>query len=359
MSTDGEWLEQLDLDRLARWMTEAGLGAGLISHPRRLAGGTQNLIVRFWFADREFVLRKAAGTAYANGSETMRREARVLAALADTSVPHARLIAACPDEEPLGGAFYLMEPVEGFNVSMDMPEPHASDPAVRRSMGFALIDGLAELRKVDYRTVGLADFGNPEGFLERQVSRWRSQLLSYAKYDGWPGGAELPDVDRIGDWLELHRPHTFKPGIQHGDYHIKNVLYQYGSPRLAAIVDWELTTIGDPMIDLGWLVATWREADGSPGGTPIVIEPWGGFPTADELVAYYHERTGEDVSHAHWYSVFACYKLALILEGTFARACAGKADADLGKTFHMNSCKLLKRAAAWITRGEDHVSLQS
>lgn len=340
-------LASIDFARLARWMREQGLPAGEVSEQSLLAGGTQNLIVRFRCAEREYVLRKAAGTAYANGSETMRREARVLAALAGTRVPHARLIAACPDEAVLGGAFYLMEPVEGFNVGIAMPEPHASQPAMRRAMGLALVDGLAALRQVDFVAAGLGDFGNPEGFLQRQVSRWREQLESYARYPGWPGSSALPQVDAVGRWLEQHMPASFQPGILHGDYHIKNVLFRNDSPALAAIIDWELSTIGDPMIDLGWLLATWREQDGQAQGSPIVIEPWQGFPTAAELVAYYGERTGADVSQAHWYGVFACYKLALLLEGTFARACAGKAEPELGQRFHNNAINLLLRAARW------------
>lgn len=340
-------LDAIDFAKLARWMQTQGLTDGEVSGQTLLAGGTQNLIVRFACAGREFVLRKAAGTAYANGNETMRREARVLAALANTSVPHARLIAACPDDEVLGGAFYLMEPIDGFNVGIGMPEPHASQAAMRRAMGFALVDGLVALRQVDHVTVGLADFGNAEGFLVRQVDRWRSQLESYAKYPGWPGSTELPQVDAVGCWLVQHMPQRFQPGIQHGDYHIKNVLFCNDSPALAAIIDWELCTIGDPMIDLGWLLATWRDSGDPTHGSPIVIEPWDGFPTADEMVAYYGERTGADVSQAHWYGVFACYKLALLLEGTFARACAGKVDRDLGLRFHNNTINLLLRAARW------------
>lgn len=348
MSETDERLASIDYEALARWMHGHGLGSGPVSEQTLLAGGTQNLIVRYRYGGREFVLRKAAPTAYANGNDTMRREAQVLAALAGTAVPHARLIAACAGDEVLGGAFYLMEPVDGFNVGMGMPEPHASQPAWRRAMGFALVDGLAALRQVDYLAAGLADFGNPEGFLQRQVGRWRSQLESYARYESWPGMAALPQVDDVGRWLDQHMPQSFQPGIQHGDYHIKNVLFCNDSPALAAIIDWELSTIGDPMIDLGWLLATWREQGEADHGSPIAIEPWEGFPSAGELVAYYGERTGADISNAHWYGVFACYKLALLLEGTFARACAGKADASLGSCFHNNACNLLQRAARLI-----------
>lgn len=348
MSPVDNRLNKIDLGALASWMAQQGLGRGRIEQPRLLAGGTQNLIVQFSLQQRPFVLRKAAASAYANGSETMRREARVLAALASTDVPHAHLIAACAEEDVLGGAFYLMEPVDGFNVSVGMPKLHGSDPRLRRRMGFALVDGLAALRRVDYRAVGLEDFGRPDGFLERQVSRWRSQLESYQHYPGWPGSANLPEVDAIGTWLDRQRPQTFKPGILHGDYHIKNVLYRNTAAGLAAIIDWELATIGDPMIDLGWLLATWRDADGAAGGTPIVIEPWQGFPSATELVSYYAQCTGEDVSNARWYGVFACFKLALLLEGTYARACAGNVDSGVGREFHARAVALLRRAREWI-----------
>ena len=347
MNDAQERLASIDFLRLNRWLLAQGLADGEVQGPTLLAGGTQNLIVRFRCGGRAFVLRKAAGTAYANGSETMRREARILAALAGTDVPHARLIAACEDDAVLGGAFYLMEPVEGFNVGMGMPEPHASQPAMRRAMGFALIDGLAALRRVDPVAAGLSDFGHLDGFLERQVSRWRTQLESYARYEGWPGANGLPQVEAVGRWLEQHMPKGFTPGILHGDYHIKNVLFRPDSPALAAIVDWELSTVGDPMIDLGWLMATWRGQGADDPGSPIEIEPWSGFPTAAELVDCYAERTGADVSQARWYGVLACYKLGLLLEGTFARSCAGKADPALGQRFHHNAVNLLQRAARW------------
>ena len=348
MSDAQERLAFIDFVRLGHWLQAQGLADGEVQGPTLLAGGTQNLIVRFRCGGRVFVLRKAAGTAYANGSETMRREARILAALAGTDVPHARLIAACEDDAVLGGAFYLMEPVEGFNVGMGMPEPHASQPAMRRAMGFALIDGLAALRRVDPVAVGLSDLGHLDGFLERQVGRWRTQLESYARYEGWPGANGLPQVEAVGRWLEQHMPKGFTPGILHGDYHIKNVLFRPDSPALAAIVDWELSTVGDPMIDLGWLMATWRGQGADDPGSPIEIEPWSGFPTAAELVDCYAERTGADVSQARWYGVLACYKLGLLLEGTFARSCAGKADQALGQRFHNTAVNLLQRAARWI-----------
>jgi aminoglycoside phosphotransferase (APT) family kinase protein len=342
-------LDLLDFDRLQLWMDRQGLERGPIEEVTQLTGGSQNVIVKFLRGGRWFVLRRPPASPRMDGSETMRREARVLKALAGTDVPHAPLIAACADNEVLGAAFYLMEPVEGFNPAVGLPLLHAGDPQVRRRMGLAMIDGLAALAKLDFRAKGLTDLGKPEGFLERQVGRWHSQLEGYEEYEGWPGTADLPGVDRVGAWLVANQPHAFKPGIMHGDYHLKNVMFRLDSPELAAIVDWELTTIGDPLIDLGWLVATWRGPGGAIEGTPIVIEPWEGFPEASELVERYGEQTGTDVSAIRWYSVFACYKLASLLEGTYARACAGKAPMETGERLHGNAVRLFSRAFKWIT----------
>ena len=121
-------------------------------------------------------------------------------------------------------------------------------------------------------------------------------------------------------------------------------MYRFDAPRLAAIVDWELTTIGDPLLDLGWLLATWPEGEGS----DVTVTPWEGFPSADELIAHYAEQTTRDLSRIHWYGVLACYKLGIILEGTYARACAGKALKAIGDQLHASTIGLLERANRWI-----------
>ena len=333
----------VDLDRLAAWMDGEGLGDGAIGEVESLAGGSQNILLRFCRAGRAYVLRRPPAHPRPESSETMRREARVLAALAGTEVPHPALIAACGDEKVLGAAFYLMEPVDGFcATAAPLPLPHATDPAMRHAMGLALVDGAAALARVNHRAVGLEGFGRPEGFLERQVPRWSKQLGGYAMLAGWPGPGGLPGVERVAAWLEDHRPAASPAGILHGDYSIGNVLYRRDGPGLAAIVDWELATIGDPLVDLGWILATWRDAEDDIG--VLKVEPFDGFPTPDELVARYAERSGRDVGRIDWYVVLACFKLAIILEGSFARACAGLAPRVTGERLHTAAVRLLARA---------------
>ncbi len=340
--------EIVDLAVLAEWMDGRGLASGPLEGVESLSGGTQNVLLRFTRAGRVFVLRRPPPHLRKNSNETMRREARVLAAIADTDVPHPRLIAACPEEDVIGAAFYLMEPVEGFNPTAGLPDFHAGDPAVRHAMGLSLVDGIAALGAVDYRAVGLEGFGRPEGYLERQVSRWRSQLESYAEFDGYPG-PEIPGVEEVAAWLDAHRPASFDPGILHGDYHLANVMYRYDAPDLAAIVDWELSTVGDPLLDLGWLLATWPASD-APSAASIGVQPWEGFPSADELVARYAERTTRSLDAIAWYAVLACYKLGIILEGTHARACAGKAPKTTGDVLHATTLGLFERAQKFMAQ---------
>jgi aminoglycoside phosphotransferase (APT) family kinase protein len=338
--------EHVDLERLSAWMDAQALPAGPVREARLLSGGTQNILLRFERGGRDFVLRRPPPHLRRNSNETMRREARVLAAIADTGVPHPRLIAACPDEDVIGAAFYLMEPIEGFNPTTGLPPLHASDPAIRRRMGFALVEGIAALGAIDYQRVGLEGFGKPEGYLERQVSRWRAQLESYGEFEGY-AGPDIPGVERVAEWLERHRPRTFQPGILHGDYHLSNVMYRPDGPELAAIVDWELSTIGDPLLDLGWVLATWPAPEGPAAGS-IGIQPWEGFPVADELVSHYRDRSERDLSAIEWYAVLACYKLGIILEGTHARASAGKAPKATGDVLHATTVALFERALGWI-----------
>ncbi|MBA4780390.1 MAG: phosphotransferase family protein [Blastomonas sp.] len=336
-------IEGINLAALEGWMDAQGVGTGPIAEARLLSGGTQNILMRFRRGDAAYVLRRPPPVPRANSNDTMRREARVLAALDGSAVPHPRLIAACSDEEVLGVAFYLMEPVEGFNPTEGLPELHANDADARHRIGLSMVEAIAALGAIDYRAVGLDGFGKPDNYLERQVGRWRAQLAGYADLPGWPGPGAIPGVDRVASWLDAHRPADCHPGIIHGDFHLANVMVRPDSGNLAAVVDWELSTIGDPLLDLGWLLATWPEDD-APRATDVAITPWEGFASPDELVAHYAETSGRDLSALDWYVVLACFKLGIILEGTHARACAGKAPKDTGDRLHAHTIDLFERA---------------
>ncbi len=339
----------VDLEALAAWMDGQDLPAGEITGVEPLVGGTQNVLVRFDRGGQTYVLRRGPWHLRPTSNDALRREMRVLAALAGSAVPHPSLLAACPDDDVLGGGavFYLMESVDGFNPTVGLPALHARDPSVRHAMGLAAVDAAAALGAVDHEAVGLGDVGKPDGFLERQVPRWLSELESYRRHDGNPGPA-IPGLDDVAVWLEANRPRSFTPGLSHGDYHLANLMFRHDGPEVAAIVDWEMCTVGDPLLDLGWLLATWPTGDqGSIGGGPLSTE--GGLPTGAELVARYAEQTTRDLSAMAWYEVLACFKLGIILEGTHARAFAGKAPVEIGDLLHATTLGLFARAVDRIT----------
>lgn len=340
----------VDIEALATWMDQQGIGSGLISGVEPITGGTQNLLVRFSRGGREFVLRRGPRHLRSTTNDALRKEMRVLHALGATNVPHPRLVAACPDESVLDGAvFCLMERVDGFNAAEALPPWHAGDRLVRYRMGMAMVEALAALGAVDHRTVGLADFGRPAGFLDRQVSRWLSELESYAGLDGYPG-PKINGVHQVADWLDRHRPDTFTPGIMHGDFHLANVMFRWRTGEVAAVVDWEMATIGDPLLDLGWMVATWPDSLEGVNVFDSEIARAGGLPAPDDLVTRYGELSSRDVSAMPWYIVLACFKLGIVLEGTYARACAGQARAAVGERLHGLTLRLFDRATALIAR---------
>ena len=215
-----------------------------------------------------------------------------------------------------------MEPITGFNAGQGLPESHANNAEWRRAMGFSMAEGIASLAAVEYKAVGLEGLGRPEGYLERQVSRWRHQLETYSEMEGYPG-PEIPGVEEIAAWLEANRPKDSKPGILHGDYHIANVMFSLDGPELAAIIDWELATIGDPLLDLGALIASWPDDEGkTPMGNTV---GWmHGLPSQQEMIDHYGARSKRDLAAIDWYVVLACYRLGIILEGTHARASAAR-----------------------------------
>jgi aminoglycoside phosphotransferase (APT) family kinase protein len=348
----GVGTDLVDLSALGRWMDDQGLPDGPIADARALAGGTQNLLMRFSRGGRDYVLRRGPRHLRRASNEVMRREARVLLALAGSDVPHPTYLAGPgePDTGVAGDAvFYLMAPVDGFNPATGLPEPHASDAAIRHEMGLRVAEAAARLGAVDHEAVGLGDFGKPN-FLERQVPRWMGELESYSALDGYPG-PDIPGLDGVAAWLDANRPRGWRPGIMHGDYHLSNVMISPDGPGVAAIVDWEMCTIGDPLLDLGNLLATWpvgpEPTDESPGTAALFGGIGGGIadlPSPAELVARYAAHSARDTATYPWYTAMACFKLGIVLEGTHARACAGKAPKDIGDLLHATTLGLFARA---------------
>ncbi|WP_416143358.1 phosphotransferase family protein [Mycolicibacterium smegmatis] len=298
-------------------MDGAGLpGKGEPLTARFLSGGTQNVIYELCRGDARCVLRMPPPGAPSDRDRGILREWRIIAALDGTDVPHTEAVAMCDDTSVLGRPFYLMGFVEGWSP-MDRhgvwPEPFDSDLSTRPGLSFQLAEGIALLSKVDWRERGLADLGRPEGFHERQVDRWMAFLERIKR-------RELPGLAVATDWLRAHKPLDYIPGLMHGDYQFANVMYRHGAPAtLAAIVDWEMGTVGDPKLDLAWMVQSWPTgADSGAGGMDYV--DMRGMPTRDDVVAHYAEVSGRQVDDLDYYLVLAKWKLAIVLEQGFQRA---------------------------------------
>ncbi|MEV0357896.1 phosphotransferase family protein [Nocardia sp. NPDC050697] len=333
----------VDFAVVGDWMEEQGLPGGPFEDVVALGGGTQNIMLKFRRGGREYVLRRGPEHLRSKSNEVIRREARLLGALNGTDVRAPRVIAANPDETLIGAVFYLMEPITGFNPQTELPEPHASDPELRRSMGLSAVEAIARLGALDYRELGLADYGRPDGFLERQVPRWLGELESYTQNEGYPG-PRIPGVEAVGDWLDRNRPAEWTPGILHGDCHLANIMFSYDGPEVAALVDWEMSTIGDPLLDLGWQLAT-RPEPGTTGAALVgLLGAAGGLPTPAEMVEHYGRFSSRDLRAVDWYTVLACFKLGIVLEGTHARAFAGKAPKQVGDFLHAITLELFERA---------------
>jgi aminoglycoside phosphotransferase (APT) family kinase protein len=339
-----------DLDKITAWMSSRGLGEGPLQNVTAIGGGTQNILLKFERSGRPYVFRRGPQHLRPVSNKVILRETRVLAALARTDVPHPRLIAVCEDSSVLGDAvFYLMEPIDGFNAGEGLPQPHAGDRAIQFAMGISMADALARLGAVDHVAAGLADFGKPDGFLERQVPRWLSELESYSGFANYPG-PDIGDVAGVAAWLAENTPKRWTPGIMHGDYHAANVMFSRTGPDVVAIVDWEMCTIGDPLLDLGWMLATWRypQQEGVLGN-PLMDAP--GLAGPDDLVNRYAVNTDRDLSNINWYAVLACFKLGIILEGSNARAAAGLAPREIGDQLHTATVRLFERAQMLMQEG--------
>jgi aminoglycoside phosphotransferase (APT) family kinase protein len=277
----------IDGERLTTWMDERGLGPK--GEPVELAfvsGGTQNEIYEIRRGDLHAALRIPPPSAPESRDAGILREWRIIEALDGTDVPHTAAIASCEDQSVLGRSFYVMGFVDGWSVmnTDGWPAPFDTDLEAREGLAYELVDAIALLSKVDWQAKGLQDLGRPDGFHERQVDRWTT-FLERIK------GRELPGFDEAAAWLRAHKPIDFIPGLMHGDYQFANVMYEHGAPaRMAAIVDWEMGTVGDPKLDLGWVVNSWPEDPDAEAGISYVDMK--GMPSRSKVLARYAETSG-------------------------------------------------------------------
>lgn len=317
--------EGVDLPALSRWFGDHVPDA----HANRqltatlIAGGRSNLTYFVGDGTREWVLRRPPLGHVLPTAHDMGREHRVISALADTPVPVPRVDALCTDESVIGAPFYVMEKVEG-RVLRDAGAVAALSADEAAACSRALVDVLASIHSVDPFAVGLDDFGRPEGYLERQVRRWGQQ---------WERSKtrELPPLEELARRLQAALPRSGPPAIVHGDYRLDNtMLANDDAGRIVAVLDWEMSTLGDPLTDLGLFLVYWGTDTGPAVGSSAGIASTTGFLGSDEIVARYADRSGRSIEHLDFYVAFAMYKLAVILEGINARFLMGK---TLGEGF--------------------------
>jgi aminoglycoside phosphotransferase (APT) family kinase protein len=305
-----------DTGRLARWISaNAGSGLGDLTAVTLIAGGRSNLTYRLDMTVGPIVLRRPPLGHVLPTAHDMSREYRVLSALAGTNVPVPATLAICADTEVIGAPFYLMQFVDGLVLRSEEDGAQLT-PEQAAQLSELLAGMLASIHGVDTGAVGLADFGRPDGYLARQLKRWQRQWeLSSSR--------EVPGYERLVQRLADGLPQSAEGTLVHGDFRLDNTLVTLGAhPTIAAVVDWEMSTLGDPLADLGLTLSYWADPDdtqwrGINVGASVTARP--GFLSAAQFAARYAELTGRDVSGIGYYMAFGCFKLAVVLEGIHAR----------------------------------------
>ena len=299
---------------LAKWLDVQGLEPGAQLTVSRISGGMSNESLGLVRGSQRWVLRRPAKVALDGADRGMQREFRVLSALEGTPVPHPQPVALCTDPAIAGCVFYVMQHIDGFVPGAELPEPFASDAALRQQLALSCMGALGELARVDWRARGLEGYGKPDGFHHRQVARWSRQLEGYR-------AREFTELRDVGNWLEHHRPadDAWLPGIMHGDYHTANVLIAPEPPgRVAAILDWENATIGDPLLDLAGFLRMYES---------IGLGCWA---SRDEMIARWEQHSGRTAPDLRYYTALSAFKLSVLLEGVYQRSLADptRGDAD-------------------------------
>ncbi len=310
-----------DGPKLARWLSANGIASGESLAVELIAGGRSNLTYRLDLGPSRLVLRRPPLGHVLPTAHDMTREFRVLTALHGTDIPVPAPVAICDDPEVIGAPFYVMEYVDGL-VLRTRQDGELLTPSQARQLSERLAEMLAAIHQVDIAEAGLTGFGRPEGYLARQLARWQRQWeLSTTR--------EMPGYDRLVERLAAGLPEDGDHTLVHGDFRLDNMLVtldqpaaQGAQPRVAAVVDWEMSTLGDPLADLGLTLIYWADPNDTQWldvsiGAAVTAMP--GFLTRTELASRYAELTGRDLSGIGYYMAFGCFKLAVVLEGIHAR----------------------------------------
>ena len=307
----------IDIQRLATWLDDEGLpGKGEPIEARYVSGGSQNEIYEVRRGELHGAVRIPPPAAPANRDGAILREWRIIDALDGTDVPCTPALGMCAEPSVLGRPFYMMGFVDGWSPmnTNGWPAPFDTDLGARQGLAYQLVEGIALLSKVDWKARGLHDLGRPDGFHDRQVDRWTA-FLERIK------GRQLPGFDEAAAWLRAHRPIDYVPGLMHGDYQFANVMFEHGTPaRLAAIVDWEMGTVGDPKLDLAWVVQGWPTDTSAPDDAFASYVDLTGMPARSAILDRYAEVSGRQVDDIDYYVILARWKLAVVLEQGYQRA---------------------------------------
>ena len=336
----------VDTAPLQRYLDDAlGDRVGISVTP--MTGGGSCEVFALDRGPARWVLRRAPRHASSATAHDVLREFRILDAIKDERVAIARPVVACADEAVFGAPFYVMERIDGRPILQSVPAAWAGAPETHGRALEQLIDALVAIHGVDWRACGLEDLAHTDDYLSRQLTRWLTQLDSY-------GGRPLPAAHQVADWLRAHRPDDQPSALCHGDYKLDNVLFAPEAPaRLLAVVDWEMAAIGDPLVDLAWALIFHPGPEGTVrlGMTKEPTFAVEHLPTGVQLVERYATRSGRDTRAIGWYDVFARWKLAVVLEGSYAKFVRGLSDKPIHEFFGAQVDLLLESATTVIDSG--------
>ena len=310
--------DRLDLDTLGAWMTANVPGyAGPLTYAK-FAGGQSNPTYRLDTPERAYVLRRKPFGPILPSAHAVDREYRVIVGLHPTGFPVPRPYGLCEDAAVIGSAFYVMEMVEGRTI-WDGAMPGASPPE-RTAHYEAMVDTLAALHNTDYAAAGLEEYGKPGNYFERQVGRWTKQYRAAET-------EHMESVERLIEWLPRTLPEQTRTSIVHGDYRIDNMIFAPSEPKVIAVLDWELSTLGDPLADFSYLLMSWVTEPEGRSGVLGMTGPETGIPTIEQVVERYCAATGRDgVPDLNWYFAYNLFRLTGIVQGIKKRIIDGTAS---------------------------------